>query len=252
MDDNKRMGLVSSEIQIIAIILSRIQVFKKITRSFNDFIELCREYIETGFLTGLRDWQESGKIQGLREVEKEFFLNYAHKSYPVYILKERQPFGYNKFNFAYGETPYSIGRLIVDKAGITADDVVYDLGCGRGKFLFFMNLYTGAKCIGVDLLPIYINTANKIVEKLSLRGIEFFQEDIQNVDLYTASVVMIHGTTFNMDIHESVEEKIDQLKPGSRLISVSVPYHHPKLELLYKETYLFSWGKGTAFYYKVL
>jgi cyclopropane fatty-acyl-phospholipid synthase-like methyltransferase len=221
-------------------------------KRLKQFYELCREAIETGFLTGLRDWQESKEIKNLREVEKQFFLNYAHKSYPVYIFRERQKFGYYKFNFAYGETPYSIGKLIVEKAGITGNDVVYDLGCGRGKFLFFINLYTGARCVGVDLLPIYIKTANKIVEKVGLNRIDFFQEDIINVDLFTASVVMIHGTTFVKEIHESVKEKINHMKPGSRIISISVPYHHPKLELMHKEYYLFSWGKGTAFFYKVV
>jgi SAM-dependent methyltransferase len=223
----------------------------KLKNTLKKFFEFILESLETVFLVGYRDWQESKSVKDLRNVEKEIFINYFNKSYPLFIRKERKETGYCKFSFTFGETPYPTARIIAQKAEITDKDIIYDLGCGRGKFLFFMNLFTGARCIGIDLIPTYIETANKIVEKIGLKRIEFFREDIMGIDLRTATVVMVHGTTFDMDIHDSIKEKIQQLKPGCRLISISVPYSHPRLTLIEKEDLAFSWGKGTMYLYRV-
>jgi SAM-dependent methyltransferase len=211
-----------------------------------------KEFLQVLFLSDIRDWIDSAKIPGLRRIEKQLWLRYSLKFSPLYIRFERNRFKYPRNNFFYGEVPYSVARDIAETAEITESDTVYDLGCGRGKFLFFINLYTGARCIGIDLLPTYINTALKIADKLDMRNIEFFQEDIFNVELDTASVVMLHGSTFSQELHEAIWEKIDKIKPGSRFITVSMGYNHPRLNLFNKKDYLFSWGKSTAFFYRVL
>jgi SAM-dependent methyltransferase len=220
--------------------------------NLTDFTNNIIEFFQVLFLSDYNDWREAGKIQGLRKIEKQLWLQYSFKFSPLYIGLEKKRFKYPRNNFFYGEIPYSVARDISEIAGITRNDTVYDLGCGRGKFLFFINLYTGARCVGIDLLPTYINTALKIVDNLQMKNIEFFQEDILNVELNTASVVMLHGSTFSWELHDVIWGKIDQLKRGSRFITVSMGYEHPRLKLFRKKEYFFSWGKSTAFFYEVI
>lgn len=216
-----------------------------------NFIHNVLASIDALFMTSIRDWRVSASVKGLRNVEKELYKHYIFKYSPIFVHQDRIKTQYSQVNFTYGEIPYSASKEIVEAGKITERDVVYDLGCGRGKFLFFVNLFAGARCIGVDLLPTYISIAEKIIEKLNLRKIHFFEEDILDVDLQTASVVFIHGTSFTEDLREGIQQKIDELKNGSRLISVTKPFEHPHLRLDLMKKMLISWGLTEMYFYTV-
>jgi SAM-dependent methyltransferase len=203
------------------------------------------------FYTDYLNWKDSKTIPGLRKVEIRFILKYALKITMFYILHERKKHDLPINNFCFGEMPYWVSKEICDNANITNTDTVYDLGCGRGKFLFLVNLYKKARCIGVDLLPTYIEIANSISESLNLQNISFYQEDINDIDLRTASVVFINGVTFSKETHDAINKNIDNLKPGSKLISVGVKYQHQSIELFFDKSYQMSWGIGTVYFYLI-
>ncbi len=215
--------------------------------------ESISEILQVVFLTGIRDFIDSGKYPGLRRVEMELIKNYATRLSPIYIDRERKQYEYSKNNFFFGEVPYRVAEEIADILNIGPGDVIYDLGCGRGKLLFFMNLNRKPRhCIGYDLIPTYIRTAQKIIKRLNLNNISFFQKDILEVDLLAASVVLLHGSTFSGRIHREIHEKISHLRPGSRFMSVSVEYHHPRLELFETREFLMGWGRTRAMFYRVV
>jgi len=217
-----------------------------------EYLKNLGDWIKAPFVIGLRDWIESAKVPGLRAVEIEFIKNYIVKYSPIYIYRDTRDIVYAKGSFSYGEVSYPVAAEIVREINITENDVFYDLGCGRGKMMFYTRLSTGATCIGVDLLPTHINIAEKITNKLVISRLHFFLEDIVNVDLRTGSVVFIHGTTFPDEVHDAVSENIGKMKPGSRFISVSRPYSNPRLELIKKENYFVSWGECTVLFYRVV
>lgn len=210
-----------------------------------------KELLEIVFLTDVKDFLYSSKVKKLRDVEWEFFKRYWSKLSPFYIFKQRQNYDYQKSNFYFGEMSYPTAEKIAEIAGITKKDAVFDLGCGRGKFLFFTALYTGARCVGIDLLPIYITNAVEIAEKLQIPRLDFFQKDMLKVDISNASVVFIHGTTFSQQVHWELAEKVETMKSGSRLISVSVKYKNPRLELFEKKKMLLGWGRTAVMFYRV-
>ena len=231
--------------------IGRLMHFYHESMLMKNFIQNVFASIEALFMTAIRDWRNSASVEGLRDVEKELYKHYIFKYSPIFVHQDRIKTHYSQVNFTYGEIPHSVSKEIVETAKITDKDVVYDLGCGRGKFLFFVNLFTGARCIGVDLLPTYISIAEKITEKLNLRKIHFFEEDILDVDLRTASVVFIHGTSFTEDLREGIRQKIEELRNGSRLISVTKPFEHPHLKLDSMKKMLISWGLTQVFFYSV-
>ncbi|MCD4783365.1 MAG: methyltransferase domain-containing protein [Candidatus Eremiobacteraeota bacterium] len=220
-------------------------------RKIKDNLKNVGDWIRAPFVTGFQDWIESAKVPGLRAVEIQLFKNYIIRYSPIYIRQESKDIDYAKGTFSYGEVSYPVAAEIVREIGVTENDVFYDLGCGRGKMMFYTRLSTGATCIGVDLLPTHIHIAEKITQGLGINKLHFFLEDIVNVDLSTGSVVFIHGTTFPDEVHNAVSRNIDKMKTGSRFISVSRPYDNQRLELIKKKNYFVSWGECTVLFYRV-
>ncbi|MFP4497042.1 MAG: methyltransferase domain-containing protein [Vulcanimicrobiota bacterium] len=211
-----------------------------------------KEFFDVLFLPGIRDFIKSGKIPGLRKVEMNYIYHYVLRLAPVYINRDRKNLGYPPNNFFFGETPYNVAEMICNILEVDKKDVVYDLGCGRGKFLFFVNLYCQARCIGVDLIRTYIDVANKIIQKLRLKDIYFFQEDILSVNLSTASVILIHGSTFSEDTHQALIKKIKNLKAGTRLVVYSVEYEQERLRKIRSERVMLSWGYTDLHFYEIV
>lgn len=211
------------------------------------------EFFHILFLAGISDWIESGKVPGLRAVETELILRFLLRFIPFNIHFQQKKFNYPRNNFFFGEIPYKAAGEIARTAEIGENDVIFDLGCGRGKFLFFTSLYTKARCcMGYDLLPFYVETAAAIVKKLKVPGIHFYEKDLCDVDLLTANVVFVHGTTFSRKTHEVIWDNIFRMKTGSRFISVSIGYDHPRLELFAKKELLLSWSRSPVFFYRVI
>jgi len=215
--------------------------------NLNSIKDIC----EILFLMGVREWILASSIPGLGAVNFQLFLNYLLKFPTLFINRERNGLDYPYGNFLYGETPYYTAREIVEIAGITKEDVVYDLGCGPGKFIFFVHAFTGARCIGADLIPTYIRIAQKIVEKLGLSRIDFFREDILDMDLSTATVVFVNGTYFSRETHKTLSRNINRMNKGTRFISSSVSYDNPRLELTATKNLLFSWSRTPVYFYVV-
>jgi len=207
--------------------------------------------IEILLLMSFHEWREVRRVPGMGKVDFLLFLNYFWRFPSIYIFRERKGLGYPYNNFLYGETPYYTAKEIIKTAGISEKDVLYDLGCGRGKFLFYTSLFTKARCIGVDLIPTYIKIAQDITEKAGIRNLNFFEEDILNVDLSTATVVFVNGTYFSPETHEGISMNIDRMKSGSRFISSTVEYDNPKLEHFATRNLLFSWARTPVYFYRV-
>jgi predicted RNA methylase len=53
----------------------------------------------------------------------------------------------------YEPTSQGIAREMLNMAGVTSQDLVYDLGCGDGRIVILAAKERGARGIGVDLDP---------------------------------------------------------------------------------------------------
>src|SRR3990172_6677745 len=63
---------------------------------------------------------------------------------------------------AYGETPLPVLAEIARACGWNQTDTVLDLGCGRGRGAFFLSHLTGCRTIGIDWVPFFVQTAERI------------------------------------------------------------------------------------------
>ncbi|CAM9773050.1 unnamed protein product [Ectocarpus fasciculatus] len=84
-------------------------------------------------------------------------------------------------------------RAIVDFAGVTADDVLYDLGCGDGRICIEAAESRGAKACGVEIEE---DLADKFRRRVAAKGLEskvsVVHGDLRDVDLSDATVVVMY------------------------------------------------------------
>ena len=155
-------------------------------------------------------------------------------------------------NLTYGETSYFAMKESLKAVNMSKDDIFYDLGCGTGKTVFYANATYGAKSIGVDIVPDFINNANKIVHEMNLQNISFIEKSIFDVNLKDGTVFYITPTCFDAENMQKVMKKFEKLPKGSRLIVLSRHLPLPNLKLIDRKNLFYSWGKAETFYYSVV
>lgn len=112
----------------------------------------------------------------------------------------------------------------IEKAlDIKDDSVVYDLGCGDGRVLFYLQKNNPkAKYIGIEnsQFPFLLSTVrNWFNKKYNKKNIIFLKKDIFDVDLSDATHVF---TYLYPNLMDDMLPKLDQeLKPKTRLVSAS-------------------------------
>jgi SAM-dependent methyltransferase len=115
-------------------------------------------------------------------------------------------------------TPEDVVDRMLELAGVTASDTVYDLGSGDGRIPIAAAKKYGARGVGLDLDPRLIDQSNANARAAGVeRLVEFRVQDAMTADVSPASVVTLF-------LLSSSNEKLRpmllrQLKPGARIVS---------------------------------
>ena len=84
--------------------------------------------------------------------EKAFQKAYRFNN-PFTICKKFLKNRGEKLTHAYGETPLSVFAEIAQEFHLSKEDVVIEMGCGRGLGAVFLSNLVGCQVIGVDWVP---------------------------------------------------------------------------------------------------
>lgn len=120
----------------------------------------------------------------------------------------------------YEPTSYGIAREMLNMAGVTSKDLVYDLGCGDGRIVIMTAKERGARGIGVDLDPERIKESR---ENAKIAGVahlvHFCEQNLFHTDISTATVVMFY---LYPEVNLKLRPKLlKELRPGTRIVSHS-------------------------------
>ena len=66
---------------------------------------------------------------------------------------------------------------VVQRAGVTSNDVFVDVGSGLGRTAFVASLLTGAGCIGIEIQPAFVEAAKGRAAWLNLARTRFVEGD---------------------------------------------------------------------------
>ncbi len=123
----------------------------------------------------------------------------------------------------YGETHLTTFFKIAKRAKISASDVVIEMGCGRGRGVFFLEAFFGCRVIGVDMVNEFISKATRIKEQYKKENVLFFCGDMMTFDLSKASLLYIYGTCLSdLEIHKIIGRILSSPNP-MKIITVSYP-----------------------------
>ena len=103
-------------------------------------------------------------------------------------------------------------------AGVTSDDVVYDLGCGDGRIVITAAKLYGAHGVGIDIDPQRIREANENAKKAGVeRLVRFEENDLFKANIREASVVTLFLLT---SVNARLRPKLlRELRSGTRVVS---------------------------------
>ncbi len=115
-------------------------------------------------------------------------------------------------------TPIEVVEAMLRKAGVNQNDVVYDLGCGDGRFVIFAAKQFGARGVGVDIDPVRIKESKENAQKENVTDrTTFIEGDLFKTDIREATVVTLYLLN---ELNYQLRPKLfAELRPGSRIIS---------------------------------
>ena len=112
-------------------------------------------------------------------------------------------------------TPPALVETMLDLAGVTARDVVMDLGSGDGRNIIAA-ARRGARALGVEFNPKMVELARRNAERAGVaEKARFVQGDMFEADISEASVLALFLLTHNLD---RLMPKFLALKPGTRIV----------------------------------
>ena len=121
----------------------------------------------------------------------------------------------------YEPSPDRAVTAMLQLAGVKKGDVVYDLGCGDGRFVIAAARDFGARGVGIDIDPARIAESVANAKKAGVtRLVTFREEDLFEADFHEATVVVVAlWPSLNLKLRPRL---LKELRPGTRIVSI---YH---------------------------
>jgi SAM-dependent methyltransferase len=123
-----------------------------------------------------------------------------------------------RLDVPFVSTPNEVVEAMLTLAQVGPDDMVYDLGCGDGRFVIAAAREFGARGVGVDIDPARIAEATAAAKSDGVaHRVRFLRQDLFTVELSPATVV----TLFLLpELNDRLAPKMRrELRAGARIVS---------------------------------
>jgi len=146
----------------------------------------------------------------------------------------------------YIPTPQPVVDAMLEVAGVSSGDVVYDLGSGDGRIVITAAKKHGARGVGIELDPALVKkaTENAAAAGVSDR-VRFVTQNLFDADIRDATVVTLY---LLQSINERLRPKlVRDLKPGTRVVSHVFnmgPEWPPEKRLMVDRSPIYLWTIG--------
>lgn len=118
----------------------------------------------------------------------------------------------------YVATPFPVVEKMLEMAGVTRSDVVYDIGCGDGRLVITAAKKYGARGVGIEIDPELIKECRARAREEGVEGrVRFVQMDGTKARLREATVVVLYLLPESLETLKPLFEK--DLQPGARIVS---------------------------------
>jgi SAM-dependent methyltransferase len=138
-------------------------------------------------------------------------------------------------------TRHNIADAMLRLAGVTKNDVVYDLGSGDGRIPIIAAQKYGATAVGIELDPRLVEISWRIANEAEVASrVSFIVGDLFEADLSKATVLTMY---LSPSIMKMLEPRLRALKPGTRIVSHQFAMAHwaPDRRIRVDESELLLW-----------
>ena len=153
--------------------------------------------------------------------------------------------------YAYGETPLTSLEVIAKECGLSSDDCVFELGCGRGINCFWLRSFVGCTVVGIEYIPEFVDRANKVKDYLKIIDVEFRLKDMTTTDFNGATVCYLYGSCLEEKTVRQLANNFAKLPAGTKIITVSYPIseysENESFAVMKRFTVPFTWGEADVF-----
>ena len=120
----------------------------------------------------------------------------------------------------YVATPPEVVEQMVSLADVQPGDIVYDLGCGDGRLAIAAATARGARSLGVDIEPYWVEESRRNAIAAGVSHLAQFEDgDALGLDLRPATVVFLY--LVNWSTQMLADAILQQCAPGTRVVSHS-------------------------------
>ena len=157
----------------------------------------------------------------------------------------------------YGEIKESSVELILDWLQLDENDVVYDLGCGLGRFVAHIYLRSKARAVyGVELAESRYRQAQRMLTVLKEipdvhegREIEVIRGDIAEVNCADATVIYMCSTCFSVALLNEIAANLQaQADIGLRVLTLKRFPTPGRFRLLAQREMEMTWSDNSTVY----
>ncbi len=170
-----------------------------------------------------------------------------------YSMVKKEPKATEKYgldHFGYGETLPASTWEILSPLNPKENELLIDLGCGRGIMVLSAHFIFKMKGIGVDIISPYIAKCNILKKWLKEPPVEFLHKDLLDFNFNQKGIYYIAATSFEKSFMPKLEEKLKQIPYNSIIIIVHNPLKDKCFELFYTQKIRFTWGQDQVYYYR--
>ncbi len=190
------------------------------------------------------------------QVRRKYYTNPSFKACDLSLCrayKEYTPYKINKeflrenpdLTNVYGETPLTTFEKIAKECSLSSNDHIVDLGCGRGRGVFFFSHLLNCKADGVEWISSFVDKANEVKWKHTVKNVAFFNAQLLSFNLRPYSVIYLYGTCLTKKEILTLIKQFKTLKKETKILTVSYPltdYDAEHFQLVKSFEAHFPWG----------
>lgn len=125
--------------------------------------------------------------------------------------------------YVYGETPLTTLAQIANECALNERDVVYELGCGRGRSCFWLAAFVKCRVVGIEQIDLFVENANQVKAQYPEENVRFSLGNFLDYSYKDATVIYLYGTCLDEYTITHLIKKFAKLPPGAKIITVSYP-----------------------------
>jgi hypothetical protein len=199
----------------------------------------------------IRRWRRALALDKHQAVYQQLFADVDG-----FRLSKRARTGQDAPEYLYGEIDFASFIALLSRCKPNPSTVFYDLGSGIGKtVLACAMVFEVKRSCGIELFASLHQRAILQQERLrqisgyqeKANRIEFKQGNFLEVQLLDASLIFINATAFFGETWRAISRQLEQIKPGSLVVSTSKALHSPLFVTLTVTQVTMSWGIVDAF-----